>query len=85
MMTHDEEGLLVKPRDAVSIAVGISRLIKDPKLRKQLSTKGTSLGRHYSWDNVGHRVLSYYERLLYEHQQVAQTKARRRPALAGER
>jgi phosphatidylinositol alpha-mannosyltransferase len=85
VMTHEEEGLLVKPRDAVSIAAGISRLIKDPKLRKQLSTKGTALARHYSWDNIAHRVLSYYERLLYEHQQVAETKARRRPALAGER
>ncbi|PWB48090.1 MAG: glycosyltransferase family 1 protein [Dehalococcoidia bacterium] len=85
VMTHEEEGLLVKPRDAVSIAAGISRLIKDPKLRKQLSAKGTALARHYSWDNVAHRVLSYYERLLYEHQQVAETKARRRPTLAGER
>ncbi|MBE0610900.1 MAG: glycosyltransferase family 4 protein [Dehalococcoidia bacterium] len=85
VMTHEEEGLLVKPRDAVSIAAGISRLIKDPNLRKQLSTKGTALARHYSWDNIAHRVLSYYERLLYEHQQVEETKARRRPVLARER
>ncbi len=85
VMTHEEEGLLVKPRDAVSIAAAISQLIKNPKLRKQLSTKGTALAQHYSWDNVAHRVLSYYERLLYEHQQVAETRARRRPVLAGER
>ena len=85
VMTHEEEGLLVKPNDPAAIAAAVTRLIKNPRLRRDLSLKGTALAQHYSWDNIAHRVLSYYERLLYEHQQVAETRARRRPLLAGER
>ncbi|GMV86148.1 MAG: GDP-mannose-dependent alpha-(1-2)-phosphatidylinositol mannosyltransferase [Dehalococcoidia bacterium] len=85
VMTHEEEGLLVKPNDPAAIAAAVIRLIKNPRLRRDLSLKGTALAQHYSWDNIAHRVLSYYERLLYEHQQVAETRARRRPLLAGER
>ncbi len=34
--------------------------------------------RHsYSWDNVARRVMSYYERLVYEHQELAEVAARR--------
>lgn len=84
VMTHEEEGLLVKPKDPAAIAAAVTRLIKNPRLRKELSLRGTALAQHYSWDNIAHRVLSYYERLLYEHQQVAETRARRRPLLAGE-
>lgn len=85
VMTHEEEGLLVKPNDPAAIAAAVTRLIRNPRLRRDLSLKGTALAQHYSWDNIAHRVLSYYERLLYEHQQVAETRARRRPLLAGER
>jgi phosphatidylinositol alpha-mannosyltransferase len=80
VMTHEEEGLLVQPRDPELIAAAIMRLLRNPKLRKELSAKGTALAHHYSWDNVAHRVLSYYERLLYEHRQVAETRARRKLA-----
>jgi phosphatidylinositol alpha-mannosyltransferase len=82
VMTHEEEGLLVKPKDPDELAAAIVRLLKDPKLRKVFGERGQSLARHYSWDNVAHRVLSYYERILYEHQQVAASKAARKPALA---
>jgi len=84
VMTHEGEGLLVKPKDSAAIAAAIIRLIKNPKLRVELSAKGVALAQHYSWDNIAHRVLSYYERLLYEHQQMAETRSRRAPALAGE-
>jgi hypothetical protein len=50
-------------------------------MRAEFGTRGQALAQHYSWDNVAHRVLSYYERILYEHQQVAASRARR-PALA---
>ncbi len=80
VMTHEEEGLLVQPRDPEVIAAAIMRLLRNPRLRKELSAKGTALAHHYSWVNVAHRVLSYYERLLYEHKQVAETRARRKLA-----
>jgi phosphatidylinositol alpha-mannosyltransferase len=82
VMTHEEEGLLVKPKDPDALAAAIIRLLKDPKLRKQFGARGQALARHYSWDNVAHRVLSYYERILYEHQQVAASRARKPLAMA---
>ena len=82
VMTHEEEGLLVKPKDPDALAAAIIRLLKDPKLRKQFGVRGQALARHYSWDNVAHRVLSYYERILYEHQQVAASRARKPLAIA---
>jgi phosphatidyl-myo-inositol alpha-mannosyltransferase len=83
VMTHEKEGLLVKPKDPDALAAAIVRLLKDPKLRKEFGVRGQALAQHYSWDNVAHRVMSYYERILYEHQQVAESKEARRPALAG--
>jgi len=82
VMTDEQEGLLVKPKDPDAIAAAIVRLLKDPKLRAEFGARGQALAQHYTWDNVAHRVLSYYERILYEHEQVAASKAARRPALA---
>ncbi|MGE3077017.1 MAG: glycosyltransferase family 4 protein [Dehalococcoidia bacterium] len=77
VMTDEVEGLLVRPKDAEAAAAAIVRLLKDPKLRARFSERGQELARHYSWDNVAHRVMSYYERILYEHRQVAETRAAR--------
>ena len=52
-------------------------LIKDPKLRKKFGRRGQALARHYSWDHIAHRVMSYYERILYEHTEVAASRARK--------
>jgi phosphatidylinositol alpha-mannosyltransferase len=82
VMTHEKEGLLVKPKDPDALAGAIVRLLKDPRLRKDFGIRGQALAQHYSWDNVAHRVMSYYERILYEHQQVAASRAARKPALA---
>jgi phosphatidylinositol alpha-mannosyltransferase len=77
VMTHEKEGLLVKPKDPDALAASITRLLKDPKMRAEFGTRGQALAQHYSWDNVAHRVLSYYERILYEHREVAAARARR--------
>ena len=79
VMTHEEEGLLVKPKDPDALAAAIVRLLKDPRLRKEFGERGQALAQHYSWDSVAHRVMSYYERILYEHQQVAASRAARKP------
>lgn len=77
VMTNEEEGLLVKPKDPDALAAAIVRLIKDPKLRKEFGRRGQALARHYSWDHIAHRVMSYYERILYEHTEVAASRARK--------
>jgi phosphatidylinositol alpha-mannosyltransferase len=82
VLTHEVEGLLVRPKDPDALTEPIVRLLRNPALRASLAARGRELARHYSWDNVAHRVMSYYERLLYERQEVAETRARR-AALAG--
>lgn len=83
VMTDEVEGLLVPPKDPDAIVSAITRLLKNPKLRQELGQRGQAQAAHYSWDNVAHRVLSYYERLLYERRQVAESRgARERQPLA---
>lgn len=82
VMTDEVEGLLVRPKDSDAIAAAIERLLKDPHLRQVFGERGQALAQHYSWDNVARRVMSYYERILYEHQQVAESKAARLPESA---
>lgn len=82
VITSELEGLLVPPKDDEAIANAIILLMKNPALRQELATRGQVHSAHYSWDNVAHRVLSYYERLLYERHQVAETRAARKLAAA---
>lgn len=85
VMTNEKEGLLVKPKDPDALAAAIVRLLRDPKLRADFGQRGQALAQHYSWDNVAHRVMSYYERILYEHQQVAASRAARKQPLTATR
>lgn len=77
VITDGLDGLLVKPKDSGAIAAVILRLLKNPAQRQQLSVAGQAQAAHYSWDNVARRVMSYYERLVYEHQELAEVTARR--------
>jgi phosphatidylinositol alpha-mannosyltransferase len=87
VMTDEVEGLLVPPKEPLAIAAAITRLLKNPRQRVEFAARGQALAAHYSWDNVAHRVLSYYERLLYERRQVAEVREarmQREPVAAGE-
>ncbi|HMO95897.1 MAG TPA: glycosyltransferase family 4 protein [Tepidiformaceae bacterium] len=75
VMTHEKEGLLVRPKDPDALAQAIVRLIRNPRERAEYGARGRALAEHYSWDNVAHRVLSYYERPLYERRQVTETRS----------
>ena len=80
VVTSETEGLLVPPKDDEAIAAAVVRLLRNPAQRKAMGKRGQVLAAHYSWDNVAHRLMSYYERLLYERQQVAESRRKRRPA-----
>lgn len=74
VLTHGVEGLLAKPKDEEALAAAILQLIRNPRLRQDLAQHGQQQAAHYSWDSIAHRVLSYYERLIYERQQVAASR-----------
>ncbi|MEX2081610.1 MAG: glycosyltransferase family 4 protein, partial [Dehalococcoidia bacterium] len=84
VVTHGTEGLLAKPRDEEALASAIVQLIHNPRLRSELAQRGQQQAAHYSWDNIARRVLSYYERLLYEHEQVAAARDRAPRLVAAE-
>jgi len=44
-----DAGLLVTPGDAEELATSIERILAEPALREELSTKGVARAAHYSW------------------------------------
>lgn len=76
VITSELDGILVRPRNEDAIADGILRVLRDEPLRHRLAAHGQARAEQYSWDTVAHKVMSYYERLLYERQQVDEARAR---------
>jgi phosphatidylinositol alpha-mannosyltransferase len=66
VLTHGVEGLLVLPEDSEGLADALLQLLRDPDLRQEMGERGRQRAQEYSWERVSQRVLSYYERLIYE-------------------
>ncbi|HET7738592.1 MAG TPA: glycosyltransferase family 4 protein [Tepidiformaceae bacterium] len=81
VITDGTDGVLVKPKDANALADAFAALIDDPARREELASRGQQQAVHYSWDSIAHRVLSYYERLIYEREQVAASRKLKLPTL----
>ncbi len=70
VLTHGVEGVLVRPEDAQALSSALLDLLRDPALRAEMAAHGRERAGHFSWDRVSQRVLSYYERLIYERELV---------------
>jgi phosphatidylinositol alpha-mannosyltransferase len=77
VITEEVDGLFTIPRDEDDIARAVLLVLRNPALGCQLGRAARESASHYSWDRVAHRVMAYYERLLYERGQVAQVRGRR--------
>lgn len=64
VLTHNEEGLLVPPRDDDSLAHALLSLLENEHLRQQMGTKGRKKAEKYSWENVARQVMECYINLL---------------------
>ncbi len=68
VLAHEEEGLLVPPRDENSLARALLSLLEDKPLRQQMGAKGRIKAEKYSWTNVARQVMEYYTSLVNSHE-----------------
>ena len=64
VMTHNEEGFLVTPKDDEKLALALVRMLADHELREAMGRRGILTAQAYSWKRISERLISYYERLL---------------------
>jgi glycosyltransferase involved in cell wall biosynthesis len=55
-----EAAVLVDPYDTASIADGLTRVLSDPALRRDLAARGIARARHFSWERSVRRVREIY-------------------------
>jgi len=68
ILTHGTEGLLVPPKDEVSLSQALISLLNDKALREQMGARGLIKSREYDWQNVARRILDYYNEILKKSQ-----------------
>jgi len=62
---HGENGLLVPPKDPISLAEALSKLIENPELRKQMGIAGHARAlREFSEDTIVPKTFAVYRDLL---------------------
>ena len=66
VVTHDEEGWLIPPKDSRQLAQALVSIIRDEKLRQEMGRKGKLKAQQYSWENVAKRVFDCYLKVLNE-------------------
>jgi glycosyltransferase involved in cell wall biosynthesis len=55
------DGILVRPGDVRGLADAVIRLLKDPRLRRQMGRAGRERVKEYSWERTAEVVLAAYD------------------------
>jgi phosphatidylinositol alpha-mannosyltransferase len=63
VVAHEEEGLLVPPRDATALADALVQLLGDADRRREMGRRGQEKASKFSWDRVSQQVLDLYRRV----------------------
>lgn len=61
ILTNGVEGLMVEPASAQALAMALVRLLADRSLARAMGAAGRATAMHYSWSEVGKRVVEQYE------------------------
>ncbi len=75
VIEHNQQGLLVEPKNSQLLAKALIQLLSDQALRANLGEAGRQKARQYSWKKVSQRVLDFYERS--ENRQRAKVRLKR--------
>lgn len=61
---YPDPGLIVPQGDIEGLARGITKLIRDTKLRTELGKWGVERARQFTWKKVAEQTLNFYEELM---------------------
>jgi phosphatidylinositol alpha-mannosyltransferase len=64
VVRHQQEALLVEPRDEQALAVSLVHLLVDEQLRRRLGAAGRQRAAQFSWDRIASQVLAYYAEVV---------------------
>ncbi len=60
IVSHGDDGLLVKPKSEVALAKALSQLLQDRALREKMGAMGRQKAENYSWERIARRVMDCY-------------------------
>ena len=73
VIRHGIDGLLVEPKNADALALGIVRLLADADLRARVRAHALERAQQFTWQEVARQVLDIFERTrVAEHEQRSQ-------------
>ena len=63
VVAHEQEGLLVPPRNATALADALVELLPDADRRREMGRRGQEKASQFAWDRVSQQVLDFYRRV----------------------
>ncbi|HJX61508.1 MAG TPA: glycosyltransferase family 4 protein [Dehalococcoidia bacterium] len=63
VVAHEQEGLLVPPRNASALADALVQLLGDADRRREMGRRGQEKACQFAWDRVSQQVLDFYRRV----------------------
>jgi phosphatidylinositol alpha-mannosyltransferase len=67
VVTHGQQGLLVRPKESDDLTEALVALLRDVALRRELGERGQATARAYDWVRVADRVLDVYADAAVRH------------------
>jgi glycosyltransferase involved in cell wall biosynthesis len=65
IIRHNENGILVPPKDSKSLAEALKKLVRDPSLRKKMGKRGRGIVvKEFSEEIVTQKTIDFFSRLL---------------------